>query len=82
MLKLLIFASRRWNAEATLFGGRCCAKYFFAVEARLFNIGTQHVDEGERLGHGLNIGKLQVVDVGEMIEHAVELLRITLYIGG
>jgi hypothetical protein len=82
VVKVVIFAPRWWYAEATLFGGRRCAKNFFAVETRLFNIGTQHVDEGKRLGHGLDIGKLQVVDIGEMIEHAVELLRITLYIGG
>lgn len=75
--------SRRRNAESTVLGRGCGCKHLVAIETRTFDVGTQHVDERVRLGHRLDCGEVEVVDVGEVVEHAVELTRVALdFFGG
>jgi hypothetical protein len=70
--------TRRRNAESTIFGRGCHRENLVAIEAWLLDIGAQHVDERVRLRHRLDIRKIEVVDVGKVIEHAIELARVTL----
>jgi hypothetical protein len=76
--KSFMETTRRRNAESTIFGRGCHRENLVAIEAWLLDIGAQHVDERVRLRHRLDIRKIEVVDVGKVIEHAIELARVTL----
>jgi hypothetical protein len=70
--------TRRRNAESTIFGRGCHRENLVAIEAWLLDIGAQHVDERVRLRHRLDIRKIEVVDVGKVVEHSIELARVAL----
>lgn len=70
--------TRRRHAETTVFSGGRNRENFVAVETRTFDIGSQNVHQRIRLGHRFNRRKVEAVDVGEVVEHAVELPGVTL----
>jgi hypothetical protein len=69
----------RWrHPETAVLGGGRDSENFVAVETRALDVGAKNVDQRIRLRHRLDTRKVEVVDVGEVIEHAVELARVTL----
>lgn len=68
--------ARWWHAEPTVLGRGCDRQNFVAVETGLFDVGAQHVDERVRLRHRLDVRQFEIVDVGKVIEHSVELTRV------
>jgi hypothetical protein len=66
---------RRHAEEPVLARGGRRGQHLVAVEARLHDVGAQHVDQRERLGHRHDVGQIEGIDVGEVLEHAVELRR-------
>ena len=75
--------TRRRNTEAAVLGRRSHGQHFVTIETRTLDIGSQHVDERVGLGHRLDVAEIEVVDVGEVVEHSVELPRVALdFFGG
>ena len=48
-------------------------EHLVAVEAGALDVVAQHVGERVRLGHRLDVGEVERVDVGEVVEHVAEL---------
>jgi hypothetical protein len=64
----------RRDPEATVLGLRRRREHLVAVEARPLDIVAQHVHERVRLVERSDGGQVERVDVGEVVEHVVELM--------